>query len=410
MGADIGAFKTQPEAAIMAEIERSRPPAGAGYAAADERYRQRQQAAQQVLQLRKADPAGYATANTPELKGLRARIDDPATPAEQRPALVQQFVRDNLAEQQRLGIREPRVLTPSQADAIAQRAMSAQRPEDSANLISGLEAEYGPHFPRVFGELVRDKKIAGELMVIPNLPSQTAREAVSRLARVKESDLTQGIDASDQKTIKEAVVGRMEEFARAVPIMSEQAAGFVNSYETTLRKLAYQFTVAGQAPADAVENAHALLLGQYQFDGTMRMPRAVDANAVRNGAAERLRRDLGDIDVPADQITGARTPDEVRAEWVSTVQARPQWYTTDDDSGLSLWATGSNGVRYRVTRGGRPVSYTWAELQTRPQEAMAPGGPVAPPPGVTEAQRRAAEVRAYGRARAEEMQRQRDAR
>ena len=94
---------------------------------------------------------------------------------DERARLMQRFTRENLAEQQRLGIAIPQVLTPRQADAIATRAMQASKPEDSANLIGGLQAEYGEFFPRVFDQLVKDGKIAGELLIIPNLPSQTAK-------------------------------------------------------------------------------------------------------------------------------------------------------------------------------------------------------------------------------------------
>ena len=365
MGSDIGNFRTMSESEIRAEITRDAPVPGAGYASADERQGVRVQAAQRILQARETDPVGYVTQTNESLKRLRARIDDQQTPAESRPALVQQFVRESLAEQNRLGIRAPAILSPGQADAIAQRAMAAQRPEDSANLIAGLEAEYGTQFfPQVFGELVRAKKISGELLLIPNLPSQAAREAVSRMARVKESDLTAGIDADGQKMVKEAVTAKLEEFAKTVPMMTEQAVGVVNSYETSMRKLAYSMVAGGMKPSDAATQAGAMLLGHYQFDGTMRMPTSVNAGDVKRGAAFMVKTDMTGIDVPRD-LVGARRPDELAAEWQDTVRSRPMWFTSDDDSGLSLYAQAANGVRYRVTRGGRPVTYSWADLSGR---------------------------------------------
>lgn len=400
MGADIAGFKTQSQADIMAEVARSRPAPGTGYAADDERYRTVVAAAQQVLQARANDPVGYATANSPELTAQRAALDDQATPADQRPALMQTYVRESIAEQQRLGIASPRVLTPGQADAIATRAMAAARPEDSANLIAGLEAEYGGYFPHVFGELVKDKKIAGELLIIPNLPSQTAREAVSRLARVKETDLVQGIEAADQKVVKEQVTTHLEGFARAVPLMTEQAAGVVNAYETTLRKMAYQFIAGGESAADAVEHAGSMLLGQYAFDGTMRIPTTVDARAMKRGAAGKLASDIAGIDVPQD-FSGARSEDEVRAEWEATVKARPLWFTSDDDGGLQLWAQGSNGVRYRVTRGGAPVAYTWEQLKSQDTEMRNEV------PQTVDRALEVGDMRAYERLSAEEKRRQR---
>lgn len=361
MGADIGAFKTQSEAEIMGTLERSQPVPGPAYAADDERQRMRVQAAQSVLKARADDPAGYATRNSENLKGQQAALAVPTLSAEERATLTQRFTRDNLAEQQRLGIASPQVLTPRQADAIAMRAMKATKPEDSANLIAGLETEYGEFFPRVFDQLVKDGKISGDLLIIPNLPSQTAREAVSRLARVKEADLVQGIDAASQKAVKEAVVATMTDFARTIPLMTESAAKTVNAYETTLRKLAYQFMQAGTKPGEAAEQARTMLLGQYTFEGSTRIPKTVDASKALTGAGRMLKNDLTGIDVPRDG-TGARSGPEAAAEWQATVRARPEWYTRQDDSGVELWAMGNNGTRYRVTRGGQGVAYTWEQL------------------------------------------------
>lgn len=364
MAADIGKFKTQSEAEIAAELQASEPVAGAGYAGDDARRNTRVQAAQQVLQARKADPAGYVASTNESLTRQRAAIDNPQTPPEQRPALVQQYVRESLAEQQRLGIQNPMILTPRQADAIAQRAMAATRPEDSANLIGGLEAEYVGYFPKVFGELVKAGKISGELLLIPNLPSQAAREAVSRLARVKEADLVQGIEPTAQKDVKDAVTLKLGEFVRAIAMPNEQAAGTVNAYEVSMRKLAYQFMQGGQDGTTAAESAQKMLLGHYQFDGTMRVPASVNLSQVKRGADFMLKNDLAGIDVPRD-LVGARSSADADAEWRRTVQARPMWFTSDDDGGMTLFAMGENGVRHRVTRGGKPVTYGWPDLLGR---------------------------------------------
>lgn len=363
MAADIGSFKTLPAGDIATVIAAGAPKPGEGYEAADQRQNLRIQAAQRVIQQRNADPAGYVVQNTPELAGLRARIDDPQTPPADKAAITQRYVTDSLAEQTRLGIAQPKVLTPGQADAIGQQAMAATRPEDSANLIASLEQQYGKHFPRVFNELVAGKKLANELIIIPNLPTPAARETVSRLARVKETDLTQGIDAKDQKSVKDLVTTNLEAMAATIPLLTEQSSEVMNAYETTMRKAAYGFMAGGMSPSDAVTRAQSLLLGQYQFSGSIRVPRGLDTSAVQQGTQSRLYDSLDGIDVPRDLIAGARNPEQVQEEWLRTVRARPLWFTSDDDGGVGLWAQGADGVRYRVTKGGAPVSFTWAELQ-----------------------------------------------
>lgn len=365
MASDIGKFKTQSEAEIAAELQASEPVAGAGYAGDDARRNTRMQAAQSVLQARKADPAGYVANTNDRLLQQRMAIDNPQTPPEQRPALVQQYVRESLAEQQRLGIQNPAILTPRQADVIAQRAMAATRPEDSANLIAGLEAEYGTQFfPKVFDELVKAGKISGELLIIPSLPSQASREAVSRLARVKEADLTVGIDPFVQKAVKEAVTAEVVNYAQAIPFMTKGSAEVANTYDTSMRKLAYSFVAGGMSASAAVAQANKMLLGHYQFDGTMRVPQSVDLSQVKRGAEFMLQNDLDGID-PLPDPSMSRNPDALARETKSRVQSNAMWFTTDKNEGLTLFAKGDDGVRYRVTRGGKPVVYEWADLLGR---------------------------------------------
>lgn len=373
MAADISGFKTQSEAEIMASIEASKPVPGTGYAKDLERYKIRMTAAENVLEQRKKDPALYAVQNNPNLAALRAQIDAPDTTPEQRAQLVQRFSGESIAEQERLGIMNPRVLTEAQADMIGHRIMNAPRPEDAADLIAQLENEYGSkYFPKVFDELVADKKIWGEALIIPNLPSATARETVARLARVKESDLEKVVAPTDAKRAKEQIIEQMKDFVVTVPLMNARSVETINVYESTMRKMAYQMIAAGQSPDSAAEAAYTMLLGHYKFDGTVRFPKHIDDAAVMRGAQKRLEDDLADIDLP-DDLIGYRTPDEVRAEWLATVRARPIWLTNDSDSGLELWAMGNNGVRYRVTRGGKPVIYEWATLSADAKELEGTG-------------------------------------
>lgn len=366
MAGDIAQFKTMSAADIRGTLEVSKPTPGLGYAGQEQRYNNRVKAANMIMDARAKDPAGYAAANSDALKSQLKEME--SAPQEQRPQLLQRYIRNSLAEQQRLGIAEPKILTPQQSDNIGMQASRATRPEDSANLIAGLERDYGQYFPQAFNQLVKEEKISNELLVIPNLPSQAARESVSRLSRIKEKELTVGIESSDQKTIKEGVETKMRDFARAVPMMSLQAANVTNSYESIIRKRAYELVQGGTKPSDAVDQSYAMVLGHYEFDKTARYPKGTDQSMVNYGTRTVMNEKLGDIDVPRD-ITGARSPDEVRKEWISTVQANPLWYTSDDDGGLELWAVGNNGVKYRVTRDGQQVKYSWNDLK-----AMQPSG------------------------------------
>lgn len=377
MGAQIGGFKTESNAEIQASVEASRPTADTpDYAAADSRFRVTAQAAAQVMKMRNADPVGYAASNNSDLAAQQAVLADENTPVEQRPALRQKYITDNMAEQTRLGISQPKILTPGQVDSIAMQAMTATRPEDSANLISGLEAEYGDHFPQMFGELVSQGKINGELLIIPNLDSASTRSLVSQLARVKEADLTQGIEAADQKTVKEAAVDSASLLAKTFPRAMQQGAETLNAYAGMTRKIAYQLMANGVDANKAAQQANEMLLGKYDIQDTIRFPLSVDQSAVYRGIDSKMNLDQDSFDLPEDASRG-RDEEALTSEWQNTVRARGKWYTNDDDNGVELWAAGANGLPHKVTINGSPVSYTFDELAAENEAALAtPENPV----------------------------------
>jgi hypothetical protein len=368
MGSDIASFRTAPVQEIEAAVVAATPAVGQGYAAADARQQTLRQAAASVLRQREADPVTYAAATSPAVQRLMQQVAQTQDPEERKRA-NEKLIEASLAEQQRLGIQAPRILSPAMADRWQAQAMKAARPEDSANLIAALEMEYGRHFPRVFNELAREGKVSSELLIIPNLPAQAARETVSRLARVKESDLAASVPADSQRVVKDRAQEAVVDFVRTIPFMGEQSVGMVGSYEQMIRKMAYEQVGQGASADDAVERARRMLLGHYEFRDTVRIPRGVDWSKVRKGMGEMVDKDLADIDVPAD-LAGARTPEQARATFTSVVKARPLWHTTDDDTGVRLFVVREDGVKMPVTKAGRPVTYTWEQLQAVPERKL----------------------------------------
>lgn len=368
MGSDIASYRAKPADQIVAEITASEPQAGEGYAAADARQTARKQAAAQVLQERNKDPVTYAASTSPRVKSLMQQLEATQDP-QQRAVVNAQLIEASLAEQTRLGVQAQRVLTPAQADRWQSIAMNAKRPEDSANLIATLETEYGKFFPMVFNELAREGKISGELLIIPNLPSQAAREAVSRLARIKESDLTASVPNDIQKEVKDLAEGSVANLARTMIALTPQAVGSINSYASTIRKMAYEMVNNGDDPDTAVEKATQNLLGHYEMKGTVRFPQGVNPISMQQ-QMNKVLAGITEVDVEPDQI-GRRRPDEARAAYAEIVKSRPLWHTTDDDKGVQLFVVRENGTKAPVTINGSPVKKTWVELQAKAMEATA---------------------------------------
>lgn len=352
---------------------------GEGYAAEDQRDQIRAQAAAQILKQREADPAGYVSKTVPAVGEAARAAFDPKLPPEQRAAATQNLVRQTLAAQATLGVATPKILSAAAVDDLGRRIAGAKRPEDAANLVGMLEQEYGTqYFGQVMGELMKAEKLSPALMIIPNLPNSAARETVSALSTVKMDDLKTGIAADMQRDVREGAVEYASNLARSLPPVSGSGAALLGSYQDMIERIAYERlrTGADKSGNAAAESAYKILMGHYQFDGTMRLPANVNPSQIRGALSLRMDKDvvpaLTTADVPMD-LTRAYKPDEALAQWRDLVANNAVWYTAPDDKTAQLWARGQNGVLYRVLSGGKQVGFAFDNLSAvTPQQMREP--------------------------------------
>lgn len=354
------------QAVVSGDLRRAVP--GEGYAAEDQRDEIRRQAAAQVLRQREADPAGYVARHVPGVRQAAQAVFDPNLSPEDRARATQNLATQTLAAQRALGIAEPKVLTAAATEDLARRISQATRPEAAADLVAVLEAEYGPqYFGRVMNELMAEGKLSPALMIIPNLPNAATREIVSALSAMKMDDLKVGIEGTMQRDVREGAVDFAAELARTLPPVSTSGAALLSSYQDMIERIAYERlrTGADRSGSAAAQSAARMLLGHYQFDGTLRLPAEVSPRAIRSALSHRMSRDVlpgfTAADVPMD-LTGAYRPEEALTQWRDLVQRNAVWYTAQDDQSAQLWVRGHNGVLYRVLRDGQQVSFTFDNL------------------------------------------------
>lgn len=354
------------QAVVSGDLRRAVP--GEGYAAEDQRDEIRRQAAAQVLRQREADPAGYVARHVPGVRQAAQAVFDPNLSPEDRARATQNLATQTLAAQRALGIAEPKVLTAAATEDLARRISQATRPEAAADLVAALEAEYGPqYFGRVMNELMQAGKLSPALMIIPNLPNAATREIVSALSAMKMDDLKVGIDGTMQRDVRAAAIDFAAELARTLPPVSGSGAALLSSYQDMIERIAYERlrTGADRSGSAAAQSAARMLLGHYQFDGTLRLPAEVSPRAIRSALSHRMSRDVlpgfTAADVPMD-LTGAYRPEEALTQWRDLVQRNAVWYTAQDDQSAQLWVRGHNGVLYRVLRDGQQVSFTFDNL------------------------------------------------
>lgn len=362
---DISGFTDATNADLFGVVQGLTPEAqpGEGFAAAQKRDSVRKQAALRVLEMREQDPAGYVAKTVPSVQqAVQATMAEDATP-EQRQAATQRAVMESIAAQERLGVRNPKILSAGQAQGYGESILMAATPEDVSDFVAGIEQQYGTdNFRRVMGELMQANKLPPALMIIPDLDSPAAREMVARMSFVKAEQLKVGIDKDDLSRLRDRVSEKVGELAATIPATSQNNAKLLEAYQETTEKISMQLMQNGIPFDVAVDRAANLLWAQkYEMDGSIRKPKGIEYN-VQDRAAARLQEDAATYDIPPD-LFQARTDDEAREEWVDTIRSNAKWYTAPDGKGVQLWASGNDGVLYRVTRDGQQVTYSFDDLR-----------------------------------------------
>jgi hypothetical protein len=180
-------------------------------------------------------------------------------------------------------------------------------------------------------------------------------------------DLKTGIDSTSQRDVREGAVEYAANLARSLPPVSGSGAALLGSYQDMIERIAYERLRTGmdKSGAAAAESAYKVLLGHYQFDGTMRLPANANASQIKSALNFRMDKEivpsLTSSDVPID-LTRAYKPDEALAQWRDLVANNAVWYTSPDDQSLQLWARGQNGVLYRVQQGGKQITLAFDNL------------------------------------------------
>jgi hypothetical protein len=375
LAGEIRNFNTMPANEIVSFIESKQPTAGEGFAERQARHNVLTQAGVQTLKNRESDPATFVIQNSRPINAAYAdfaRVQASGATAEEKQAAANRYVTATIAEQDRLGIVNPRILSKSMRDTLSRRMNAGN--ETSADIAADLESTYGKqNFGRIMQEMMQDNKLPMAMMIIPDLDAPDAREVVSRVTATDRKALEAGVAQTEIKRIKERVLEHVSVLRSSGGPMSPMMASQISAYQETMERIALEKVGRGasKSGADAADAANEMVLGKYQFQGTLRLPKDVDygvAKRVLNNALGDSMNALTFSDVPVDR-TQARTPSEALSEWKSTIQARSFWISNNDTTGAQLWSQGENGTWYPVMRNGQQIEVMYNQFPVRRSQA-----------------------------------------
>ncbi len=295
------------------------------------------------------DPATYVIGRSPLL--MKAAED--ASSGD--PAAVEAYATAMIAEQQRLGASEPKLLTSRQAASIA---AAFENTEDggsnAAQVIEQLQQQWGRNWPTVYKQL--QDKLPGAALVIGSGVDPQTSATLARIAPLKTAELKAGLDSAEASDAKRALNEGMAEFRNTLTGQVGGERTFSTLYNEAER-LAYAYMGQGKGARDAVELAKkALIDDKYTLQGTYRVPKAYDADLIEAGT-ERAIESLDPMTL--NFRTPAGVPEDFAAGRVkAAIEKDGYWVTLPDESGVALYY-GGEAV---LDRAGNPVARKFDDL------------------------------------------------
>lgn len=335
-----------------------------------------------------ADPAAYAAQTSPQVQqasaSMQSTLADPTTTPAQRAAAVDAYALATTAEQQRLGISQlksdvlgesatprqltPRLLTNGQANAIAEQFHTGSA--NAADVMGGLQAQWGSHFNDVFAQLTQDEKLPPAAMVIPNMSDPYAKETLARYSDPKvQKDMVENLPAGATKDINTSLQQLNEPFFNTLAFQQ----GGQRTFDTVLeqqRTLAGAYVMQGRSASDAARIAYEQTVGhQYVFVDSLRIPKAEQPDLVQSGLGTLQESPQTLNATPPASYRPGLTPQARNAAWLDAIKSNAAWVANGDESGATLVVRGRTDtgadVRYPVPGpdGKTPMSWTWSKLR-----------------------------------------------
>lgn len=307
-----------------------------------------------LLKQQQADPAAYVAKYSPTVQRAFATAQQDGTPE-----AYQAYARATLAEQQRLGVQQPKLLPDAAADQLAANFNNQlSGGENAATMIEQQQELWGKDFSTVLQQV--GNKLPAEAQVIATgLPKDVA-ERMASVASIKDSELHAGLQKGQKDTINQSVSAAMAPFAQSL----QGQSGGINTYNTMYQaaaRTATSYVLQGMDPEKAATKVvNGMLNDKYDFFGTYRVPKTQDTEAVSRGATAAMRQIKPDELMPLPGFAGV-TEEQNLKQLHDALQSSGQWVPNEDETGLSLTL---NGYRVRGAD-GKPITRSWADLQQK---------------------------------------------
>jgi lysozyme family protein len=356
LATDVSSIKGMPSDQINSLVQSRAPLAGPGYAQAQHDQAILAQAAGHVLEQRNADPATYVVNNAAGVQSLQK-----AFAANPTPQTAQAYAQASIAEQQRLGIPKPQILSKGQATSIEDQ-IKANNGANADQVIQQQAQLWGPQWGNVFGQLKDIPPVAKVVGYLGDSIDASTRQQIMQASQVKIDDLKDGLVPANVTAASQALQAKTAPFAATMAYTVGGAQTFGALYDSAER-LTYTYMRQGQSPADAASNAFSAVMGKnFNVVDSARIPSQYDADQVMRGARD-IQSNLPNLDLMTPPAPANMKPADVKQQYASNLKANGKWITAADGKGLVLFDPVSQTVVR--TKDGNTVGAPFSQLTTK---------------------------------------------
>jgi len=314
----------------------------------------------------RADPAQYVMADPTVRAAAAAQQANPSDPA-----AMNNYITSTLAAQERLGVPEAnrRVLAVNVAAGEAARLMGNDpaagadgKPDNAALRLQSMSRQYGDHWPRVFGDLVRDGKLPAAYQVLANIATPVGQADFQRMLNLQRSRgshaaFASGVPDAEKKLIDSGLDKATEAFRTSATAGQQQSgAQLASDVRDNVRDLAYYYAMQGMNASSALQTATDRVYNdKYEFNGTMRVPKQLpNGQPLGVAAAQRsagiLLRAMKPDDLAAPDSSNPALTEADRRQTAWSAAQRGVWVPNQNDTGLVLMSQWEMGARMPVRR------------------------------------------------------------
>lgn len=323
-------------------------PAGEGFAAESAQFAFIVNQVKAMEKRKQADPIKYIMQHDEEYRELFEKAQSDGLP-------MDSYVKAVMAEQERLGVIEPKLVPDNVAENIVSRFESIdQGGEMPAQVVEDLSQRWGKHWPALFRQISKDMPEAA-LVVASGIPKQAAI-LLSQNASVDDASLKGALEGTTARDIDEQITEDMVEFNQTMHgSIGKKSTASIIAHQT--KRLAYLYAKSGASPEDAATRAYNEVVGdKYHFRGTYRVPKdpQYDIDIIEDSAQLAIEgMDLSNIAVRMPQGFES-VPKEFLSEFTANaIRRNAEWVTNEDETGLILSFNGgaltrSDGSRIEV--------------------------------------------------------------